>query len=100
MCVLYEHCMHVYDANLREMEVLLLVGLGETESELFCWLASKTYNSLLKLQTDMLCERQGRRKTNKCVCERSQIPLQALSCWVRTLRISLTHDVLISGVGA
>lgn len=24
---------------------MLLVGLGDIESELFCWLASKTYNN-------------------------------------------------------
>lgn len=32
------------DTNLREMEALFVVGLGE--SELFCWLASKTDDSL------------------------------------------------------
>lgn len=90
-------CLTRPDTNLRETEVLLLVGLGETGSELFCWLASKMYNSRLQL------EEAGERKSCKqarVALGVSAVPLQAWSCWVRTLRISFTHAVLISGVGA
>lgn len=78
-----------YDTNLRETEVLLLVGFGETESELFCWRASETKSSLLQWQAAAPSKKME-----------TSLPLHALSCWVRTLRISFTHSVLTSGVGA
>ena len=60
------------DSNLSEMEVLLLVGLRETESKVFCWLASERYDGSVQVQTGVLCKNQRRRQATGplwlCVC--------------------------------